>query len=92
MKNHIEILENWIGVSDKFFDDKYEKIMAHEGTKTNSEIIEYNDAMMVFQFLKTWRRKLKKMVGGKEMPARVLKKIENLPNLETARPNSLMRW
>lgn len=48
--------------------------------------------MMVFDFLKTWRKRLKKMINGKEMSAKRLKKIENLPNLETARPNSLMRW
>lgn len=46
MEKQIEILKNWLEVSNNFFDNKYEKIMAHEGSKTNRKQIEYNDATM----------------------------------------------
>lgn len=91
MEKQIEILKNWVKNSGEFFDDKYGKIMAHEGRKTNKEMIEYNAAMTVFNCLEYWNKRLKKMIGGKEMPARILKKIENLPDMKTTSPNLLMR-
>lgn len=94
MEKHIEILKNWVKISDKFFDDKYGKIMEsfkNKSEHTNREIIDYNEAMTAFTFLKLWRRRLEKMIGGQQMNARALKKIENLPNLETTHPNVLRR-
>ena len=89
MKKHIEILTNWIKKSDSFFNEKYGKIMAMPAEKTNHELIEYAHAGTVEDFIRIWRRKLKKMVAGKQMPPNVLKKIESLPDLKTTNPNLL---
>jgi len=61
-----------------FFNENYSKIMAHEGVKNNHEMIEYDDAVMFESKIRIWSKKLNKMENGKEMPVKVLKKIEAL--------------
>lgn len=89
MEKEIKILTAWLIEAESTFKEKYSAIREHTGPKTNMEIIEYNAAMETLDFIKTWKRKLSKMQGGKKMPARVITKINNLPDLKTTHPNRL---
>lgn len=97
MKKHIEILENWLKGADEFFNEKYGEIVARKDRAddgigerlTNHEIIKFDEAGTVKSYIKIRHKRLAKMKKGKKMPERILKGIENLPNLETTHPNLL---
>jgi len=89
MENEIKILTEWLEKTERAFKKKYGAIMECKVPKTNAEKIERNEAGTAIVFIKMWKSKLKKMIGGKVMPARIIKQINNLPDFETTHPNML---
>ena len=89
MENEIKILTEWLKKTEPAFKKKYDAIREHKEHKTNLELIELNESGTAILFIKMWKSRLKKMIGGKVMPARIIKQINNLPDFETTHPNML---
>jgi hypothetical protein len=89
MENEIKILTEWLRKTETAFKEKYGSIMEKKGAKTNTEFMKQNEASTALSFIGIWKRRLDKMNAGKEMPARIIKKIHNLPDFKNTHPNML---